>query len=189
MSEQNQPRQYDAVLGGNSPLLQPIATDLVLGSLSKKTMNLQNLLKQKKWQAAELETNKIVLELCTRQVQGFLEIDDLKKIQCHHWRTIDNLWTNYSQNHFGLSRQAEIWRSIGGTSEPDWNIWCQFGQMTGWYAEESWLHWNDVRFDLDAPPGHLPRIGAWLGWGLGDFWVGCGMFSALVKQLEKCRII
>ena len=190
MSEQNQPEQHDAVLGGNSPLAQPRSSDLVLGYLGRRTANLQNLLRRKEWQAADLETHEIVLELCRRRAHRFLRMNDLSKIQCHHWRAIDNLWTTYSQNRFGLSVQAKIWRSIEGTPNPDWNMWCRFGEITGWCSEDYyWLHWNDVRFDLDAPSGHLPRSGAWLGWGLGDYWVGCEMFSKIAQQLENCQII
>jgi hypothetical protein len=30
-----------------------------------------------------------------------------------------------------------------------------------------------------APKGHLPRGGAFIGWGLGNFWTGCRMLSAM----------
>jgi GUN4-like len=188
MSEK-QPDKYDVVLGGQSDRSQAPVDGLVLGNLSRYTVDLQSLLQQQKWQAADLETQRVMLELCERQTAGFLRVEDLANISCPHWRTIDNLWRTYSEDRFGSSVQARIWRGVGGTSEPDWNAWCRFGTMTGWYVNDRWLHWNDVQFNLNAPAGHLPRNGAGMGWGLGDFWVGCRMLSAIVQKLESCQII
>ncbi len=49
----------------------------------------------------------------------------------------------------------------------------------------SWLWWNDLSFTLNAPVGHLPRGGAFMGWGLGDFWTGCKMLSSLTLKLAN----
>jgi GUN4-like len=189
MSEPHQPREDDVVLGGNNPPVQPPCDGLVLGTLGRRTLNLQQLLQQQQWQAADLETKATLLEISQRQQAGFLRVEDLEKIDCTAWRSIDNLWRNYSNNHFGSSVQARLWQSVGGTSAPDWDAWCRFGLLTGWYTGERWLHWNDVEFSLNAPRGHLPRNGGLMGWGLGDFWVGCEMFSAIVRRLESCQII
>jgi hypothetical protein len=188
MSE-NQPKKDDVVLGGQNDRSQAPLDGVVLGSLSRCTIDLQPLLQQQKWQAADLETQRIMLDLCQRQTAGFLRVEDLAKISCLHWQTIDNLWRLYSKDRFGLSVQAEIWRSVGGTSEPDWNAWCRFGRATGWCINDNWLYWNDLKFNLNAPRGHLPRNGAWIGWGFGDFWVGCKMLGAIVQKLESCQII
>jgi GUN4-like len=189
MSEQNRPGKYDVILGSQNPQTQAPLDGVILGTFSKSTVNLQALLQQQRWEAADLETQTIMLEICQRQADGFLRVEDLDKINCFHWRTINNLWRTYSNDRFGLSVQAEIWRSVGGTSEPDWDAWCRFGKLAGWYINDDWLYWNDVRFDLNAPRGHLPRNGAWMGWGLGDFWIGCTMLDAIVKKLESCQII
>ena len=186
---ENQPERYDVVLGCQNNRSQPPLDGVVLGTLSRCTTCLQPLLQQQKWQAADLETQIVMLELCQRQTAGFLRVEDLAKISCLHWRTIDNLWRTYSKDRFGLSIQAEIWRSVGGTSKPDWDTWCRFGRITGWCVSDDWLYWNDVQFNLNAPRGHLPRNGAWMGWGLGDFWVGCKMLDAIVYKLESCQII
>jgi hypothetical protein len=189
-TSENQPKKDDAVLGGQNDRSQAPLDGVVLGSLSRCTIDLQPLLQQQKWQAADLETQRIMLEICQRQKAGFLRVEDLAKISCLHWRSIDNLWRLYSKDRFGLSVQAEIWRSVGGTSEPDWNAWCRFGTMTGWCVNDNWLYWNEVKFDLNnTPKGHLPRSGVCMGWGLGDFWVGCKMLDAIVQKLESCQII
>lgn len=189
MSEQNRPGKYDVVLGGQNFQVQPPLDGVVLGNFSKGTVNLQALLQQQRWEEADSETQAIMLEMCQRKKEGFLRGEDLDKIDCSHWWIINNLWRTYSKDRFGLSIQAEIWRSVGGTSKPDWDAWCRFGKMTGWCVEDDWLYWNEVQFDLDVPRGHLPRNGAWMGWGLGDFWIGCRMLSAIVQKLESCQII
>jgi GUN4-like len=168
MPEQNRLEQYDAVLGGsNNPVpsapVQPPARGVVLGSLGSKMFELETLLQQHQWQAADVKTTEVMLEICQQQAQGFMGSADLDKISCLQWRSIDNLWRKHSDNHFGLSLQAEIWRSIAVTAEPDWEAWCRFGQITGWYINDAWLRWGDVRFDLSAPRGHLPRNGACMG--------------------------
>jgi hypothetical protein len=188
MSERELPGKYDAVLGGENPRSQPPVDGVVLGSF-RNSGNLQALLQQQQWQAADVETQIIMLDICQRQSDGFLRIEDLENIDCYYWRTIDNLWRTYSHDRFGLSVQAEIWRSVGGTSAPDWNAWCRFGRRIGWCVGDRWLYWNDLRFKLNAPSGHLPRSGVWMGWGLGDFWVGCRMLSAISNKLERCGII
>jgi hypothetical protein len=189
MSEQDRPGQYDAVLGGGNPPLQTPFDGAVLGDFSRNSFNLEALLQQQRWQAADLETQKIMLEICQRKQQGFVRIEDLERIDCAYWQSIDRLWRKYSNHRFGTSIQAEIWRSVGGTSEPDWNAWCRFGKEIGWYVNDRWLYWNDLQFNLYAPRGHLPRNGAWMGWGLGDFWVGCKMLTVVVQKLENCQII
>jgi hypothetical protein len=185
----NQPKEYDAVLGGLNQQVQPPEYGVVLGDFETSKINLQKLLEQKKWQEADLETTAMMLKLCQRQKEGFLRLEDIENMECRHLQTINHLWIIHSNNRFGFSIQAEIWQSVGGTSEPDWNAWCRFGKLTGWYVKDSWLWWNDVKFNLNAPKGHLPRGGAFMGWGLGDFWTGCRMMSAVAKKLESCEIV
>jgi GUN4-like len=189
MSEQDQPEKFDVVLGGENVSAQPPSDGAVLGTFSRFTINLQQFLQQQRWQEADLETTAIMLAMGQRGQERFLRADDLHRIDCTQLRAIDNLWKTYSSGHFGLSTQAAIWRSVCVNSDPDWEAWCRFGNITGWCVNETWLYWDDVDFDLSAPRGHLPRNGAWQGWGLGDFWVGCRMLSVMAEKLENCQII
>ncbi len=180
----NQPNKYDVVIGVRSQPFQASLDAVVLGSFETGERNLHNLLKQQQWQAADLETTALMLDLGDRKKEGFLRIEDIHNLDYHRLQIIDNLWTTYSQNRFGFSVQVQIWHSVGGTSAPDWNTWCRFGTATGWYTSTGWSYWNDVQFSLDVPRGHLPRGGAIMGWGLGDFWVGCEALSAIGKKLR-----
>ena len=187
MSEHsNQPREFDAVLGGQVP---PPQYGAVLGDFARSHRNFKNFLEQGMWEQADLETTVIMLKLANRTNQGFLSELDIKNFDCEKLQIINNLWLKNSNGRFGFTVQKQIWQAVSNTSEPDWDAWCRFGESVGWYINDKWLHWNDVTFNLKAPAGHLPRGGALRGWGLGDFWTGCRTMSALAEKLDSCGII
>ncbi|MBD2604299.1 GUN4 domain-containing protein [Scytonema hofmannii FACHB-248] len=150
---------------------------------------LKNLLERGNWREADQETALVMLKLCNREQKGFLRVEDIENLPCEYLGIIDRLWVENSHGHFGFSVQKQIWQSIGGTSQADWEAWCRFGERVGWCINGSWLWWNDVTFNLNVPEGHLPRGGAFIGWGLGDFWTNCIMLSALASKLASCNIV
>ena len=181
----NQPQKYDVVLGCQSPTPND---GVVLGGIDKSYKKLETFLFTQQWQKADLQTKAIMLEASNRKKAGYLRLKDIAQFPASDLIVIDNLWKKYSQENFGLSIQANIWRSLGGTANPDWNLWCRFGDRIGWFVNESWLYWNDVSFSIDAPMGHLPRSCALAGWGLGDFWQNCPTLSSLAFKLETYSI-
>ncbi len=148
-------------------------------------LKLRNLLSKGHWKEAEEETVAIMLKVCAREKEGFLRVEDIEKFPFPDLHTIDQLWVKYSNGRFGFSVQTSVWQSIGGTTYADWEAWCRYGERIGWYVKSSWLWWNDLTFTLNAPVGHLPRGGAFMGWGLGDFWTGCKMLSCLALKLAN----
>src|ERR671933_685859 len=147
---------------------------------------LRQLLATRKWKEADQETTSLMLQIGNRTKAGYLRLEDIAAFPCSDLCTLNTLWAEYSEGCFGFGVQSYIWQAIGGTSNPDWDAWCRFGKCVGWYVEESWLWWNDLTFSLNAPIGHLPRGGAYIGWGLGDFWTGCRMLCALTSKLVQC---
>ena len=150
---------------------------------------LRNLLERRKWKEADEETTAVMLKLCDREKDGYLRAEDIENFPCEYLRIIDQLWVENSNGRFGFSIQKQIWQSIGGTPNANWKAWCSFGEHIGWCVKGSWLWWNDLTFNLNAPMGHLPRGGAFIGWGLGDFWTGCRMLSAVASKLATCNIL
>lgn len=146
---------------------------------------LEHLLSVGRWQEADCTTSAIMLMISERQKEGSLSLEDLENFPCDDLRTLDELWLNYSNQRFSFSIQTSIWHNIGGKFDPDWETWCHFGETIGWFRNGSWLYWNDVDFTLNAPIGHLPRGGAFMGWGLGDFWTGCRMLSSLTSKFTN----
>ncbi|HEY9636658.1 MAG TPA: GUN4 domain-containing protein [Coleofasciculaceae cyanobacterium] len=171
-------------------LLQPLRTQPHVGKALDdfQYLSLRQLLAAGKWKEADQETTAVMLRICKCKKAGYLNVEDIETFPCSDLSIIDNLWLEYSQGRFGFSVQSHIWQTIGGNSNPDWNAWCRFGKQVGWYVKESWLWWNDLTFSLHAPVGHLPRGGAFIGWGLGDFWTGCRVFSALSLRLVQCDL-
>ncbi|ALF56422.1 hypothetical protein ACX27_16645 [Nostoc piscinale CENA21] len=160
----------------------------LISAVGANYSNLQKLLTAGKWRDADQETAAMMLQISDRKPQGFLDSSDVENFPCADLNTIESLWQKYSNGRFGFVVQTHIWQSVGGTSNPDWEAWCRFGKGVGWFSQGAWRYWNDLKFDLSAPVGHLPRGGAFIGWGLGDFWTGCRTLSAVAEKLANCKI-
>jgi hypothetical protein len=61
-------------------------------------------------------------------------------------KNIDQLWVDYSEGNFGFSTQKQIWKSLGGNSDEDYDTWKQFEQQLQWDAE----------IVSDYPKGYFP---------------------------------
>ncbi|MDJ1182512.1 serine/threonine-protein kinase [Roseofilum casamattae] len=133
--------------------------------------HLQQLLDARDWQAADKHTEQLLLEMCDRTVEGRLAEKQVKHLPGRDLRTLDRLWVNASNGHFGFSVQNRIWRSADKNYEA-------FGDLIGWRTpERSWLAYADLIFDLSAPEGHLPT------WGRrGRLWPYLG------TRLKRCGL-
>jgi uncharacterized caspase-like protein len=145
---------------------------------SKKSIDytqLEDLLKAGKWKEADKETKNILLRLSNRETQAYLSFESASNISNQDLYTIDKLWVNYSKGHFGFSSQKQIWQSIGGESgEYNEDIWFKFGEIVGWRSQRQhqilfanwttreWSYYSEIKFSLNAPKGHLPRL--WDEW-------------------------
>jgi serine/threonine protein kinase len=128
---------------------------------------LQNLLAAGKWQEADEETRKKMLEVMGQQQRGYLDEADIEKFPCKDLCTINQLWVNYSNNRFGFSVQKHIWLKEGGKPGVyDERVYEKFGERVGWRVNDNWRLYSDLTFSLDDAPGHLP-LGLSIGWGAG----------------------
>ncbi|RCJ18535.1 hypothetical protein A6S26_28690 [Nostoc sp. ATCC 43529] len=140
------------------------------------------------WQEADKETDRLMLQVAGREKQGYLGLDDIRQFPCKDLRTIDQLWVQYSNGHFGFSVQKEIFLECGGILEGNQANW-PFNKVLllslGWiYARfggrfmdrddknyEAFLRFSDrvgwrvdqrwfeqVKFDISASKGYLPLI-------------------------------
>lgn len=100
------------------PFLRDLPYRLGYVTLSADYSRLQNLLQTKQWQAADLETMQIMLQLAHRERQGFLSGRDLERLPCADLKMIDQLWVQHSNNRFGFSIQRRIFESIRNVSKP-----------------------------------------------------------------------
>jgi eukaryotic-like serine/threonine-protein kinase len=123
---------------------------------------LHDLLEQHQWQDADRETDAIILQVCDRQGQGKLGIEDIREFPCRDLRTIDKLWVKYSGGRFGFSIQRRLWETVDRDYEA-------FGDRVGWRQKAVWLPYTELTFGITAPSGHLPSWGRrgrlWLFFG------------------------
>ncbi len=122
-----------------------------------KYNKLRDLLASKKWVKAEQETAAVMWKISGSKIPGFIHGEYIKKIPCEDLQTIDNLWTEYSNGHFGFSVQRRIWNEIGGKpyDTQDFKSFMKIGRKfdirVGWNCTL-----DSIQFSLNAPPGHLP---------------------------------
>jgi serine/threonine protein kinase len=125
---------------------------------------LEDLLKRQNWKEADEQTRTVMLQVANRTKEGVLSVKDVDNLPCEDLRTIDRLWVKYSNGRFGFSVQAKIYRDLGGTQKLNSEILLAFGDRVGWRKGlpfmKEWIYYKDVTFDLKAPQGHLPMVGA-----------------------------
>jgi len=130
---------------------------------------LRDLLAAREWEEADEETADKMLAPIGKEGWWNVETEDIEKIPCTDLRTIDRLWVQYSNEHFGFSVQKQIWQGVGGQPGMyDYYIYKKFYDkfynIVGWQAviDRS----SEYVFNLNAPRGHLPLVGVML---LGQF--------------------
>lgn len=111
--------------------------------------HLENLLTSSKWRSADEETNKIILKIANRVDANWLREQDFTEFSCFNLETIDELWSNHSQGHFGFTAQSKIWKNVGEN-------YTKFSNAVGWRLNYEWQQYSQLKFNLEAPPGHLP---------------------------------
>ena len=144
---------------------------------------LVNYLANGRWQGADWETDRVMLEVAERTEQGYLDFDDIENFPCDDLQTIDQLWVKFSGGRFGFSVQRQIWLEVGGKLDfgKDTNAareaYQRLGDRVGWHKDGDGMRYNNLIFDLNASAGAFPSV----GWGYGR---GIGLFS----RAEICRV-
>jgi serine/threonine protein kinase len=155
--------------------------------------NLEALLKARKWQEANKETGRRMVEVAGREKDGWLRVKDMKNFPCEDLRIIDELWFNYSKGRFGFAIQKQIYRDCGGKFDgkyPGDQTWNNFRQKVGWRVNGRWVSDSKLTFDISAPRGHLPvryDEGFWEEFRSKDSWCG-RWYSSLMLRLLECKI-
>nr|YP_009393637.1 hypothetical protein [Caloglossa beccarii]ARW62199.1 hypothetical protein [Caloglossa beccarii] len=114
---------------------------------------LNELLKQKKFQEADKITQKYLLKLAHRTTinqKEWIYFTEIDLIPAYDLFVIDLLWKIYSENKFGISIQRNIWLSYN----QNWNT---FLEKIGWSHQGKMKRYPDeFTWDISAPKGHLP---------------------------------
>jgi len=167
---------------------------------------LEELLAVGKWEEADRETKKILLESSGKQLNEKVQIDDIRNFSCETLCMIDELWVKYSNGRFGFSVQNKIWHQMrekpfwqkmktkwlgnSDNNENEKDFWYSFGERVGWChelnkGEKKWVLYKDMTFNMNALQGHLPCCREW--WKQSYPKHDPKRFYALMLRIEKCQ--
>lgn len=146
---------------------------------------LRELLATRKWNEADKETTRVMLEVAEKSSKDVLSPDDLKNFPPNALRVIDNLWRTYSQDRFGFSLQLQAYQELGGTLDTlragDVEMLQKLGERVGWRVNNQWIKEEDIDFTKDLSKGFLP----------GNWWTspyGAKMANFFLTRLLLCNL-
>ncbi|MDJ1174373.1 GUN4 domain-containing protein [Roseofilum capinflatum] len=152
-------------------------------NITQKWQMLSYFLGQTRWKQADYATRDLMLTIAgaNTRVDPLLTQSDLNNFSCSSLQKIDRLWMSASQGKFGFTTTLNIYEDV----EEDFRQFCA---RVGWFTNDHWLKHNEIQFNLEAPPGHLPVT--WLvPLTFGDYW--CARFSRpgwrmLLGRFKEC---
>ncbi|WP_434684839.1 protein kinase domain-containing protein [Pseudanabaena minima] len=128
---------------------------------------LEFLLKQKDWEAANELTTEIILEITEREQERWITNVNMNNFPHTDLLTIDQLWLYYSARKFGFSCQVKVWFECGGEIEEyDKKAYHLFLTRIGWYDPKKLIA-KEVTYDQfmnktnnakNAPYASLPNL-------------------------------
>ncbi|MDJ0796048.1 MAG: GUN4 domain-containing protein [Calothrix sp. MO_167.B12] len=136
------PRKIDLEIEAELQQLEQSVSNLLY-------QQLENYLKNGKWEEANRETYRLMIQTVGKEKGQFLEREDYENFPCEDLRTINQLWMSNSQGKFGFSVQKEIYESLGGTEKYNGEVWKNWCKYVGWSD-------GVVNFSYEAPKAHLP---------------------------------
>ena len=159
-------------------MLEPLPTSTLISVATGVDYTpLRNLLAAGKWREADEKTRELMLKAAGRESEGLLDDKSLQEFSCSDLKTIDRLWVEYSDGHFGFSIQNSIYLETGNQpGKIDFNAFSRFWDRIGW-GNEIIATWIVPLGYLNTPKGYLPSDPGLLSW-----WGGT--FSALVVLCE-----
>lgn len=115
-------------------------------------------LKTSQWKKADMEILSTI-----QRVQNRSWFLDIKHFPYSDLRIIDQLWLKYSNGHFGLSLQKQIWTEVGGKLDYADDLiaagesYIKLSEKLEWQKDGKWVNDDDLVWDLSlAPKAHLP---------------------------------
>ncbi|MEH1966772.1 GUN4 domain-containing protein [Nostoc sp.] len=163
----------------------------------KRIEKLENLLRSKNWEAANRETQAILVDVFNevdinnRRFENYdyeFISDDFSNFSCEYLNKIDKLWITYTQGKYGFSIQKDIYLNVGGrlnyssnpnSDDSDLEANKKFLSNIGWVLPNG--DTTNIRFDNydNYPKGYFP------------YWYGTllkfGGFRGLFCRIETCE--
>lgn len=116
---------------------------------------LEEAMQAGKWRQADDMTRALLITLAGEDAEDreYIYFTEVKNIPVTDLKTIDNLWTTYSDGNFGFSVQRNIWKR-------EKEMWGKFFKKLDWTTGEnnSYRSWksDEYIYKVDAAKGHLP---------------------------------
>ena len=142
---------------------------------SRRYKKMESLLASGEWKEADQETYRVMIQVCGKEEgQGFSR-QDLEEFPCEDLLTIDRLWVEASNGHFGFSVQKKIWEECGSPMEYNGD-YKKFMKKVGW----RWRSGDDLKFSPSLSlRGELPFC--CVGW---ERWALIFLFS----RVTTCKL-
>jgi hypothetical protein len=162
--------------------------------------DLEELLLQEEWRAADTVTQALLLQGIHRESEGWLSPEAIAVLPCQLLHQIDYAWVSASYGHFGFSVQYDLYHSLYEADARDfcWEVgWLLFNLRPFAFFK----FYNYLDFSLEAPKGHLPALWYWQlpwieSWRAGGFGTGRGAgfadftsLAAFMLRLSRCSQI
>jgi energy-coupling factor transporter ATP-binding protein EcfA2 len=151
----------------------------------QKYYHLAKLLAAGEWEQADYETYKLMITNPTvgKKEGDYFERKNLENFPCADLLTIDRLWIEASNGHFGFSVQKKIWQKCGSPMDYNDN-YGKFMEEVGWRSGGSFVDYNDLKFSTsNSMKGELPALLVLFGVGLVRY---MNKFSFLAQRLVNC---
>ena len=123
---------------------------------------LRDLLKAGEWELADNEHRRLLTVLGGEdsEERGWVYFTEARQFPVKDMKTIDNLWTFYSDGRFGFSVQRKIW--VGQRRQ-----WAKFFKQIDWLNGEkndAYRKWpEEFIWHKEAAKGHMPLTSALRG--------------------------
>ena len=126
--------------------------------MTDPTSPLRALLGAGEWQAADLETRRLLIAHADTGGYAGIDPDEAAAVECDLLRSIDEAWSDASAGRFGFSAQAA--RPGRGPKPPPSASRHLAGvrRTVGWVDGREWLEEDGSRTRPARPPGHLPWL-------------------------------
>ncbi|MEM1292111.1 MAG: GUN4 domain-containing protein [Cyanobacteria bacterium P01_H01_bin.162] len=136
------------------PLPRAAAPDDLSSEKGIDYTRLRDLLREGKWRDADKETYEVMIRAVGKEPGNRFSPDELQNFPCADLKTIDGLWTKYSNGHFGFSVQKAIWQKHGSPTSFG-KKWDQFCIDVGWQPADASRYYKYA--ELRADPQFSPR--------------------------------
>ncbi|AUT00284.1 hypothetical protein CLI64_07745 [Nostoc sp. CENA543] len=130
----------------------------------------------KNWEAADLQTYRLMLNIAKREKEQYLDEDSIKNFSCDELRKIDQIWLNNSNKRFGFSVQKKMFErtgnrlglKLGDWTSKDYENYLRFAEAVGWYnykqenetsgSRGNWVRYEELlgRIKENSIEGSLP---------------------------------